>query len=138
MAIESPLSILLILRKQFLVDNEINLIFFFLGNRKGERWKRIIAGIYLAFCFNTLQKNQGFSRISQIVTVRNPKNQPRHSKRSCGNPFPRLEYLQRRSQISRASDSEWYPAVTECKKTTKADVLMPIIKSQMEKKSKRK
>jgi hypothetical protein len=75
-------------------------------------------------CFDTLQ-NQRFSKISEIVTVHNPKktHREKESKRSCGSAFPWPEYIQRRSQISRASGSEWYPATTERKKTTKIDAV---------------
>jgi hypothetical protein len=75
-------------------------------------------------CFDTLQ-NQGFSKTSQIVTVHNPKKTNRERKREqekLWKPFsPGLnsEYIQRRSQISRASDSEWYPATNREEKDNK-------------------
>lgn len=91
----------------------------FLGNRKGERWKRIISGIYLAFVSISSKRTRAFQRFLKLVLYITPKNQPRTKQEKLWKPFSLARIPPKKSQISRAFGSEWYPATTESKKTTK-------------------
>jgi hypothetical protein len=98
----------------------------FLGNRKGERWKRIISGIYLAFVFNTLQKNKGFSKISQIGTVKNqPKDKAREAVETL---FPCLNTSKEDHRFQGPQAQNGTLHTTERgKRQTKTDVLHQLV-----------
>ena len=136
-----------------MVFNELNLILF-LGNRKGERWKRIISGIYLAFVSISSKRTRAFQRFLKLVLYITPKTNPRQSKRSCGNPFPLPEYLQRnhRFQGPYAQNGTLQPQrakrqqklcntsidlltfIPICIQKKKKKTFIPIIKLEMERK----